>query len=203
MSSPWFILVISALTLGSVAVGVIRNRRFRLKELLHQKLAKKLGLQVAYLNERDFNLFGTYREYALRIEAFPILLPGEKQGPMGVKLSLPMTNPNLKSLRIGKDSDLHPELSQYRLIDRPTAFPHEVAPWLKITTNDLMFASLLLADDVKITLYEVFKPLSGALLYVQDEELAFITPRLLTEPEALQELQSVADLLCDMKDELN
>jgi len=203
MSSPWFLILITLLAVGSIAVGVIRNRRFRKKELLHQELAKKLGLQVAYLNERDFNLFGTYREYALRIEAVPIVPIGATKGPTALKLSLPMTNPNLKSLRVGKHSSQYPELSEYRLIDRPAAFPHKVADWLEITTNDLMFSSLLLSDDVKISLYEVLKPLPAALLYVQDEELALITPLLLTEEDRLTEMKQMADLLCDMKDELN
>ncbi len=201
MSPNWFLVVASLIAAGSVAVGVVRNRRFRRKERLHQQLAQRLGLKVAYLNERDFDLFGPYRSYSLRIEAFS--LPDGKQRLDLVKVSLPMVNPSLKALRIIRVHEHYPRLSEHRRIDRPVVLDHQIAPWLEITTNDAAFAGLILSEDVKISLYDVFNRLETGLLYLQDEELTLLSPHLITEPERLEAYQRIADLLADMKDELN
>ena len=202
MSSTWFLLLIVLLAVGFILVGVIRNRRFRRKEDLHRRLASQYQLQIAYLNERDFSLYGEHRGYALRIEALTLRAPQEKEGQTVIQVSLPMVNPTRKIVRIVKPSEQHPKLSQHGRMDRPQTVRQEIAPWLAITTNDLMFTGLILSEDVKISLFDVFNRLESGLLLLQDEQLAFYSPELLSEPEATDRFERIIALLCDMKDEL-
>lgn len=204
MSSTWFLLLVVLLAIGSIIVGMVRNRRFRRKELLHRQLASKYQLQVAYLNERDFSLYGGYRGYPLRLEAMILRSPQEKDkdGQPVVKISLPMVNPTLKILRIVRPSEQHPKLSTHGQMDRPQVLRHEIAPWLDITTNDPMFTGLILSEDVKISLFDVFNRLESGLLLLQDEELSFLTPELLLDTAVIDRYDRIIALLCDMKDEL-
>lgn len=204
MSSTWFLFLVIILAVGSITVGVVRNRRFRRKEELHRQLASQYQLQVAYLNERDFSLYGEHRGYPLRLEALLLRSPQEKDkdGQTVVKISLPMINPTLKILRIARPSEEHPKLSHYGQMDRPQTVRHEIAPWLDITTNDLMFTGLVLSEDVKISLFDVFNRLKSGLVLIQDEELSFFTPELLTDAAVIDHYERIIALLCDMKDEL-
>lgn len=202
MSSTWFLWLVGLLALGSVLVGVLRNRRFRRKEKRHQALAAELGLQIAYLHERDFNLYGEHRGYPLRIEGTQLSLPGAQTARPVVKCTLPMVNPNRKGLRILRAHPEYPDVAAYQALDRPQAVRHQVADWLEITTNDLMFAGLILSEEVKISLYDAFHRLETGLLLLQDEELAFFTPELLLDDETTERYRRIVALLCDMKDEL-
>ena len=202
MDTFWFVILASLLALGSIWVGFSRNRRFRRKENLHRELGRRHGLRLAYQSERDLTLFGTYRGYPLRIEAVPVRLNGEVV-TTALQCSLPMVNPTRKALRIAKRSPALPAWDQVAVIDRPIHFRHDLGDWLEIQTNDFLFASRILSDNVKISLFEAFKPLEGAVLYVEDAALAFLSPQLMTTPEAQAQVQKAIDLLADMKDELN
>ncbi|RMG71908.1 MAG: hypothetical protein D6722_06105, partial [Bacteroidetes bacterium] len=66
MATPLFYVLITLLTAGSIAVGVIRNRRFRGHELRHQAFARQHHLRLAFASPKDFTLFGRHRGYPLR-----------------------------------------------------------------------------------------------------------------------------------------
>jgi hypothetical protein len=202
MSSTWFLILMVSLAAACVAIGVVRNRRYSRKEAQHRALATEYGLQIAYLNERDFSLYGHHRGYRLRIEAGSLSLPAQKKGQPVVRISLPMVNPNLKSLRILRESPAFPAFHAHGRIDRPLSLPEKVAPWLEITTNDSMFAGIILSEDVKISLFDVFNRLDTGLLLLQDEALTFITPELLLSEAVSEHYRRIITLLCDMKDEL-
>ena len=160
------LILVSLLFSTAIIIGVSRNRRFRRKERLHQELAAELGLKVAYMNERDFDLFGEYRGYPLQIE--PLALPEKakaKNQNFYIRISLPMVNPNLKSLRIVKSGSESGPLDSYRIIDRPLRINPEIAPWLELSTNDAMFSGLIVSDDIKISLFEVLQPLDSGLIF--------------------------------------
>lgn len=204
MAPNLFLFFVIAIAAASVAVGVARNRTFRRKELLHQRLARQLGIKVAYQSERDFDLFGTYQGYPLRIEA--VTLHPDRPGAsplLVVKASMPMVNPNLKSLRIAREQEEFPRLNRYRKLDRPIHLDHGIAPWLEITTNDPMFSGLILSEDVKISLFEAFNPLETGLVYLQDEELSFMMPYLLITEERVNQCIRMVDLLVEIKNQLN
>ncbi|MEM9987321.1 MAG: hypothetical protein AAF804_19685 [Bacteroidota bacterium] len=198
------LILVTLLFSTAIIIGVSRNRRFRRKELLHLELAEELGLKVAYLNDRDFDLFGEYRGYPLQIE--PIALPEKakaKHQTFYIRVSLPMVNPNLKSLRIVKAGKEPEPLDTHRPIDRPIGINPEIAPWLELSTNDAMFSGLILSDDIKISLFEVFRPLESGLVFLQDEELTALLPFLISSKESLNQVKAMTDLLADMKDQLN
>ena len=88
-------------------------------------------------------------------------------------------------------------------LDQPSFVRHDLGEWLQITTNDLLFASLILSDDIKISLYDTFNKIDAGLVYIEDEELAFIFPELLTDPEQVASIEKMIQLIVDIKDELN
>lgn len=114
-----------------------------------------------------------------------------------------MINPQLKVLRIEKADPAFQEMDKLAILDRPVHMPHDIGDWLAISTNDMMFGSILLSDDLKISLFEVLKPAEAALLYIEGEELAFVSPQLILDENQIEYYQKATDLLADIKDELN
>ncbi|MEO0897055.1 MAG: hypothetical protein AAFY71_11695 [Bacteroidota bacterium] len=188
---------------GAFLIGFIRNRNFDRKEKLHKNLAVRLGLSLSYQSEEDFLIFGTYKDYKVRLETIEIRTRDNQDGIPALKWNIPMINPQLKILRIAKDNPSYPQLTSLAYLDRPVNMAHDLGEWLSITTNDLMFGSILLSDDLKISLFEVFNPIEGGLLYIDGEELAIVRPHLILKEEDMKWYQKGLDLICDIKDELN
>jgi hypothetical protein len=163
-------------------------------------------MQLAYMNEQQAVWYGNYRGYALRIETVLIPVPGPRGRALhrpALRFALPMHNPSLKVLRIARR---HPDaswLDAIALPDRLTPFPHGIAPWLDIQSNDMLFSSLILSDDLKISLYDVFSRLEAGLMCICDDEMRFFYPGLLPDSSDLSLMLKIADLLCDAKDQLN
>ncbi|MEL6629362.1 MAG: hypothetical protein AAFQ83_14715 [Bacteroidota bacterium] len=203
MGTTGFIIVMSILAIASVTAAIIRNRNFRKKEKLHEGLGETYGLSLAYASERSFTLFGTYQDYSLRIE--PVELPNRSRETIleALKISIPMVNPQRKLFRAIKPLEELPHLDIIADLDQPSFVRHDLGEWLQITTNDLLFASLILSDDIKISLYDTFNKIDAGLVYIEDEELAFIFPELLTDPEQVASIEKMIQLIVDIKDELN
>ncbi|MEO1806199.1 MAG: hypothetical protein AAFU33_15390 [Bacteroidota bacterium] len=203
MGTTGFIIVMSILAIASVTAAIIRNRNFRKKEKLHEGLGETYGLSLAYASERSFTLFGTYQDYSLRIE--PVELPNRSRETIleALKISIPMVNPQRKLFRAIKPLEELPHLDIIADLDQPSFVRHDLGEWLQITTNDLLFASLILSDDIKISLYDTFNKIDAGLVYIEDEELAFIFPELLTDPEQIASIEKMIQLIVDIKDELN
>ncbi|TAE56067.1 MAG: hypothetical protein EAZ89_05055 [Bacteroidetes bacterium] len=202
MGSELFLLLVILLAIGSVGVGFVRNRNFRRKEALHQALADAYHLQIAYANELNFTIFGQHREYPVQIDVARLHVRGKREARYCLKISLPMTNPNRKSLRISRRNPDWSEFDGLAVIDRPFVVRHGISNWLEILTNDMIFSSLILSEDIKITLFEVFNPLEAGLLCIHDEELSFYYPGLLDSQEQHIHSGKILELLCDIKDEL-
>lgn len=204
MGSTIFLIVVSILAVVSVTAAIIRNRNFKKKQRLHQHLESKYGLSLAYASENSFTLFGKYQDYKLRIE--PIEIPDRMRETLldGLKISIPMVNPQRKLFRILRKEEGLPHLNLIAALDHPSFVPHDLGKWLEITTNDLVFASLILSDDIKISIYDTFNKLdTGGVLYIEDEELAFILPELLVDEEQLPIIEKMINLVVEVKDELN
>jgi len=203
MGTTGFIIVMSILAIASVTAAIIRNRNFRKKEKLHEGLGETYGLSLAYASERSFTLFGTYQEYSLRIE--PVELPNRSRETIleALKISIPMVNPQRKLFRAIKPLEELPHLDIIADLDQPSFVRHDLGEWLQITTNDLLFASLILSDDIKISLYDTFNKIDAGLVFIEDEELAFIFPELLTDSEQVVSIEKMIQLIVDIKDELN
>jgi hypothetical protein len=198
----WMWSIVIVLALASIGVGVVRNLRFRREQNLHRKLARRLGLRMAFADTRDFTLFGTYREYPLRIEAVSLSSEKAKSHQMALKLSLPMVNPNLKALRIARRSPEYPLLDSTATVFKRLEVAHGIADWMEIETNDMLFAHYVLTDDIKMDLVVFMKPLEAVVVYIQDEELACLLPGKVNTYD-LAHIQAAADLLCNIKEVLN
>ncbi|MDX2286543.1 MAG: hypothetical protein NW241_20420 [Bacteroidia bacterium] len=206
MDMGMFLLGISALTAGLIATGIIRNRRFKRRQDQHQQLASRLGMQLAYMNEQQATWYGNYRSYPLRIETVLIPVPGPRGRALhrpALRFALPMHNPSLNALRIARRHPDAPWLDSIAQPDRPMTFAHGIAPWLDIQSNNMLFASLVLSEDLKISLYDVFSRLEAGLMFIYDDEMVFLYPGLLPDSSDLSLMLKIADLLCDTKDQLN
>lgn len=203
MDTFWFIILAVLLAGISITVGVVRNRRHQFKERLHQSVATALSLNLAYAAPRDYQIYGTHREYPIQIEAMNLARPGAKEPDWYTKISIPMVNPRRKMIRITRRNDAYEALERLVQVGKPTSVGHDLADWMDIQTNDLMFSSLILTENVKISLFQAFQPLAAGLCYIEDEELAFVMPGLLEAESQVQPCIHAASLLADIKDELN
>ncbi len=203
MDTVIFIPIAVLLIGGAFVIGMVRRRNFDRKENLHKQLARRLGISLSYLNHKDFTLFGNYRGYNLRLEVVDLSDRDKKEKRLYLKCAIPMINPQLKVLRIEKADPAFQEMDKLAILDRPVHMPHDIGDWLAISTNDMMFGSILLSDDLKISLFEVLKPAEAALLYIEGEELAFVSPQLILDENQIEYYQKATDLLADIKDELN
>lgn len=203
MNTIWFIILAVILTLGSIVIGVIRNRRFKAAEDLHASLGRRLGLDIAYTSPIDYTLFGSHRGYPVKVQPINLAIPGTKQPKWFTKVHIPMINPVRKMLRISRRSDQFSELENLVQVARADSVSHDLEPWLDIQTNDLMFSSIVLSENVKISIHQVFRQLTSGLLYIEDDELSLVVPGLLGSEKEIEVVYLAVQTLCDLKDELN
>lgn len=203
MDTIWFIILAIVITLGAIAIGVIRNRRFKRLEQLHTDLASSLGLDTAFSSPSSYSIFGTHREYPVKISPLNLALPGNKEPVWVTKVSIPMVNPVRKMIRVARRSPDHDELESIVQVAKVDSVSHDLEPWLDIQTNDLMFSSIILSENVKISIHQVFRQLTSGVLYIEDDELAIVMPGLIKTTEQSHLASLGASTLCDIKDELN
>ncbi|RMG25753.1 MAG: hypothetical protein D6730_10340 [Bacteroidetes bacterium] len=190
----------TALFATAVAVGVIRNRRFQLNQQAHEDLARELGMKLAFESPRAYRIFGRYRGYEALIA--PVEMPPavRESVPLATKASLSMTNPNRKRLYVFPQQT---PLVALLPDDAAVKVTHPAQDWLEIRTDDLLFSSLILSEDVNISLGAFFQQHPRAILYLMDDELACILPGLIHKNVAVSTVIQAINLLCDLKDELN
>lgn len=203
MDTVWFIILAVILTIVTIAIGMIRNRRFKALEDLHASLGKRLHLDIAYASPKSYTLFGTHREYPIKIQPINLALPGTNEPKWFTKVMIPMVNPVRKMLRISRRSPYFSELENLVHVARVDSVSHDLEPWLDIQTNDLMFSSIVLSENVKISIHQVFSQLVSGLLYIEDDELSIILPGPIGSEKDMELAYLGAETLCDMKDELN
>ena len=204
MDITLYIILFSLIALAIIVIGIIRNRNFSRKEKLHQEFSKKNGLQLAYIHERQFNMYGNYRGYPVLIESFGYSLPENKKKILPtIKFSIPITNPMRKCFKAEKGINVYPQLANLAPLDKGINVKHGMGEEISMTTNDMLFSSRILSEEVRISIFEAFKNQEGGVLFLQDENLSFATPLLLIQENTMKSWQKMLDLLCDIKDELN
>lgn len=198
------LFIVIVLTLGSIGVGVYRNRTFRRREKQFVHLAQILGLRLAYTEPRQFTFYGDYRNYPVRIEPFAYgNQKDKKQRKWATKITLPMVNPNLKILRISKVSPSDSEFNSYIPHSDLQLVQHQIAPWLDIHTNDSLFSHLVLTDDIKMDLVVNLKSIDSGIIYIMGDELGAIVPFVISDANDPPRIGQILDILCNIKDELN
>ena len=203
MNTTLFIVAASLLAAGSIGVGVFRNRRFKAKELLHLTLAESLGLELAFASPQQYSIFGHYNSYPVRIEGVNLARPGSKEAAWFTHTSIPMTNPLRKMIRVSKRHSGFEELESLVQVARPDSVSHDLSDELDIQTNDLMFASVILSENVKISLHQLFQQVPAGVLAIEDDSLFMTFPGLMTNEEQQQISSLAVQTLTDIKDELN
>ena len=199
-----FVAIAAVIVIG-LTIAAIFIRKYHLKEKIHQMLSDNFGMRGSFINEKRFQLRGWADDYKLTIQS--IRIPeseAAKEEGNAIKFALPMVNPMRKCLRIVKEDAQHPEISNYIPLDKLLVVKHDMGDWLKINTNDLVFSSLVLSENARISVHDALKNLPhGAIMYIQDEELACIIPSLLKKEAQLEGFYKIVNALKDMKDELN
>ncbi|WNJ18107.1 hypothetical protein [Pontibacter sp. G13] len=202
------LLMISAIVLvilGLVAFVfvLIKNRQFAALHDLHETFAQRHSLKMAYADEHDFKIYGEISHYQMLIQPMLLLDPEQQDHTFGISFTIPMHNPNRKALRIFRTNSDHIHFKRVAVIDHALRVNHGIGDWLEIQTNDLLFSSIILSNDVKISLYEVFNQFDAAVLYIQDAEMTFVTPKMLKVEADMEIFDRVIALMVEMKDELN
>ncbi len=189
--------VIVLVILTAIIVGYRRHRRYNRWEMLHKRFAKRRSLKVNFIHQDNFQFYGSYRDYKV------IVKPELIDEVLYSAFTIEMINPNRKALRIAKKSESAPTLNSRAVIDHPFNIKHDIGKWLIMETNDLVFSSLVLSDDIRISLHEIFSKYDAALLFIYDEELCLLVPKTLDREEDITPYEKALELLCDIKDELN
>ena len=190
--------ILAIVLIGALAYGVKQYRRFKYIEKVHRDFAEKIGLHPVYVNESNFNIFGSYRTYPLRVIPHMIV----KQSP-ATQIIIPMTNPNLKWMRIGKNLQAVSGFEQVSQHDKASPVTHQIDSSIEIASNDMIFSSLILSDNVKISIFEAFQDFQSAMLAIDGDMMFFITPGRIEKEDYIPKLEKAINLMCDIKDELN
>ncbi|MEL7340083.1 MAG: hypothetical protein AAGM67_06320 [Bacteroidota bacterium] len=193
ITSSLVVLVI----LIAILVGYRRHKRYGRWEKLHARFAKRRSLKHNFIHQDNFQFYGSYRDYKVQVK------PEKIDERLFSRFCIEMINPNRKALRISRSNEAFPSLEKEAIIDHPFPIKHDIGEWLVMQTNDLLFSSLILSDDIRISLHEVFSKYEAALLYIYDEELVLLIPQTLEYEEDMIKYEKALEILCDIKDELN
>ena len=196
MTTPIYIGIAGFVVVLLIIWNIIHHRRFLKREALHRELASDLTLHIAYTGHREFTIFGKFRDYQVKIIPYDRI-----SGFDMTQYLIPMINPNLKWLKISKNpQQAMPEISSH---DKAMVVKHDISKEISIETNDMVFSSLILSDNVKISIHDTFKNLEAGQLFIEGDVMAFVSPYPLRNSIDIQDGEKIINLMCDMKDELN
>lgn len=192
------ILVVALFPLAFV-VGKMQMLRSRMATFANYL---NLTLRDAPLNKAYMPFIsGKYRNYEAEIS--PILAEGGKK-VLWIKVSLKMKNPNQKAFHIYKGSErgindfpneLTMEIGNVSLKDN---FTEPV----KAFTNDLFFAGIVLTNEVKSKIQTIFGEIPMGMLFMQGEEMSFISQYFAENEAATTMWEKQLNILCELKDTL-
>ena len=184
-------LILIAGTIAMLAFFLLRRKQARKP---FEQVATSLGLDLTYSHPQDFMLSGWYRSYPLTLITLPIATQASPTLPC-YKASVPMTNPQGKIFVVEKGSLRYDrELAAAPLIPLKETF----SPGLTGRSNDLLFSSVLLTEQVKATIERFFAGVYMGQLFIAGDELTVIV----ANEKRADLLPLCMDLLADIKDSL-
>jgi hypothetical protein len=154
-------------------------QRHRLKKRLRQ-IAVHLKGGLRYVRHCDFGITGTYKGYSFSCNAI-----ADNKELLGVKIILPMNNPQHKQVRFAKSDADYAWLRAFAPVSGGQTVENAFAPNLVLTTNDLFFSSVILTEDIKPKLKVFFEGISSGVVYLHENELGVALPMSFTTPESL------------------
>ncbi len=190
-----YLLVFLLVLLGGLIWGLLAIRSFQQKRKPFEFLAEKLGLELSYNSATEFMLRGRYRGYPVTALA---VQEETKDGSQAIlyKVSIPMINPQEKMLLVYTGKDRYStRIDESRKIPLQETF----APPIQAFTNDLLFSSFVLTESIRMKIEKVCSNLSDAGLFISEDELTFLA----NAQEDANSIQTLLDLLADIKDSLN
>ncbi|MEM6631754.1 MAG: hypothetical protein AAF694_18915 [Bacteroidota bacterium] len=184
-----------------IAIGVSRNRSFKKKHDLFQKFAEENSLGLAFHNPFNFRFYGNDPKNTVRIEPYRGLVSGSNS-VKGTIFTLSLINPELKTLKIFKLHEEYPWLSNLLPIDNAIQIKNNLGEKVQIQTNDMLFSSFLLSQDIIIDLGVLFNRIDAGVIYIYGDELGCIIPYFVYEEGMYNTWGKVLDLLLNLKAEL-
>lgn len=112
-----------------------------------------------------------------------------------------MQNPNQKFFMMEKKGGtLSSELFAEQKADSLSVNHFE--PEVSVLTNDTLMVGIILTEDIKRQILSRMNEVSQGLIYLNGEELAFMSPVFPKNKESFTLWAQQMDLLCDIKDTL-
>lgn len=195
------LIIVVILALGAIATGILRNKRFRKKQNIYHQFTSKNHLKLAFRNPKNFTIYGEYRGFSIRVEPNRELKQNGNSSD-GVIFQLPLVNPNLKAIRIVKKNNKYPWIQGLFPIDQVVAVKNTLGDEVIIQTNDMLFSSFLLSEDLLIDMGVLFTKLDAGIIFIHNDVLGCIIPHYIYENNMEEVWQRVMDILCDIKEEL-
>ena len=195
------IAILLGMALIVIAIGVIRNRSFKKKHDIFEKFAAEKGLGLAFHNPFNFRFYGNDPKNSIRIEPYRGLVSGNNS-VKGTIFTLSLINPELKTLKIFKLHDDYPWLSNLLPIDNAIKIKYNLGENVHIQTNDMLFSSFILSQDIIIDLGVLFNRIDAGVMYIYGDELGCIIPYFVYEEDMYNTWSKALDLLLNVKAEL-
>ena len=201
MGTFWTLVILVSMTLLVIGIGVIRNFNFKKKHDIFIRFAEKKGLGLSFHNPFNFTFFGKDPKNSLRIEPYRGLIAAQNS-VKGVIFSLPIINPEMKALKIVKPHESYTWLTGIMPIDNALKIGHDLGQQVVMHTNDMLFSSYMLSQDIIIDLGVLFNRVEAGIVYVYGDKLGCIIPHFVYEDDMYDTWEKVVELLFNLKAEL-
>lgn len=187
------IIILVVIVLLSVAFLLYLN--WRKQQNLHFAKTFKLILSGKALAP-EFE--GIYRRYQFFIS--PYRDPALKNKNTMTKIAVKMQNPNRKFFMMEKKGS---GIGSGLFAGQPDLLGvNHFDPEVTVLTNDTLMTGVIFTEDIKRQVLSRMSELTKGLIYLNEEELVFLSPVFPNNKESFTLLAQQMDLLCDIKDTL-
>ncbi len=193
--------ILIGMTLLVIGIGVTRNYNFKKKHDVFLRFAEDMSLGLSFHNPFNFTFFGKDPKNSIRIEPYRGLV-NSQNSVKGVNFSLSIINPELKALKIVKPHDNYTWLTSIMPIDQALKIGHNLGEKVMMHTNDMLFSSYVLSQDIIIDLGVLFNRVEAGVVYIYGDKLGCIIPHFVFEDQMYDTWGKIVKLLFDLKTEL-
>ncbi len=196
-----YVYVIIPIVVLAIAIWYgVRIFVSRAKKQMYEAFAASHDLKLGAYEAGAYKMVGHYKSYPISLQSFHAE-PDEVLGKK-VRLSMPMTNPNLMYFRVEKGLS---KASWGKLFEQEGAIhiSHELGEALTIYASDQLFSGIILSEAMKKRIQMVFYSWDWGMVYIMGDELGAIFPEVLSGEDGWKMTEAFMGILVQVKDELN